>query len=765
MASATFDPNAGIPLGRPGATILAVRFNPKNAQGVFQPLVNIVPISIQQSEGADPGHARFRYQFSELNDPSLPAHVEDVLGLDKSGPFVVSQDDRLCVLRVQPDGQTFTVLFDGFAQVPQGDLSHNHESATFTALGAAIRCWDTPMGGAVMRDCLDPTQVNDVSTDQPARFNPDGKPNRVPDGAFAGGGTPGVQYPTFLDVNLRRTPDLRTLWGIDDAAAYILSVGNDQKYVNNPSMTLLKTWLRSYVTPDENQGIDDKNPPPEPPDTPEGDEGDEEELDDPDNPADVDEEDDDPAQETPDAITCQDLDITGDPWPVALAKLLSPHNIGFSFRLGQQSGGTPFTYLDFYRMDDAGSSMMATARLQAVGSDINPLFSNTQGMSVERDGAGVANQIVVDTQCQRRECAVILAPGFPVAAADAADGTDKTFNMGDPGWKEDNRDKYRVYVFDEAGDGHWDFPSSSMKTDISSLDAIFGAPVNDPVSNKQVRQYVKRRRPALDHIYTTRNGKRLTAQLHISLKYNQPIPGVWDGSATDWQPVIGGWELLKDRLGIRITEATITSFTVGSKDDKNPKQGFPIPGGAFNLVKSQNNPTTDVNNPRVYFRLTCVLEGDKGSGTVAERRTGSTTNFTITRRVDARDRFVWHAIDKSSPFFVAGDYDDFRVDYFEAQAYAEALRAARENTSFSGHIQIPRISVAYPIGTQITGIAGRNISFRTNGGAAQGVAPQYPVVVGVAYDFEDRQSTTLTLSARRADPPDDRTRGYARRRH
>ena len=56
------------------------------------------------------------------------------------------------------------------------------------------------------------------------------------------------------------------------------------------------------------------------------------------------------------------------------------------------------------------------------------------------------------------------------------------------------------------------------------------------------------------------------------------------------------------------------------------------------------------------------------------------------------------------------------------------------------------------IGDQISTVEGRGINLQANVGTEQGEGARYPVVVGITYQFADRQSTTLLLSDRRADP-------------
>ncbi len=110
---------------------------------------------------------------------------------------------------------------------------------TFLAFGVAIREWDTPIGGALMRDSDDPTTVSDVETDLVTHFNPGGLPNATPEEADAVDDS-GNTYPTFLDPRVVRDPDVRRPWTLPMAVRYLCYRHNpDQTYVKNPDGSLL----------------------------------------------------------------------------------------------------------------------------------------------------------------------------------------------------------------------------------------------------------------------------------------------------------------------------------------------------------------------------------------------------------------------------------------------------------------------------------------------------------------------------------------------
>ena len=146
--------STSVPLSRPAAPVGVFRYQ-AGGVGNSEFLSNIRVLTIQYREGADAGVARFRYVFDSATSSTVPNSFQDALSVDAGQPGVVANDDRLIVMTFDPDG-TPEILFDGFAQVPELGLGADREMVTFVALGVAIREWDTPIGGALMRDADDP---------------------------------------------------------------------------------------------------------------------------------------------------------------------------------------------------------------------------------------------------------------------------------------------------------------------------------------------------------------------------------------------------------------------------------------------------------------------------------------------------------------------------------------------------------------------------------------------------------------------------------
>ena len=127
---------------------------------------------------------------------------------------------------------------------------------------------------------------------------------------------------------------------------------------------------------------------------------------------------------------------------------------------------------------------------------------------------------------------------------------------------------------------------------------------------------------------------------------------------------------------------------------------------------------------------------------------------TIIRRVDARDHFHHDVIDASSAFNQSPGTDQVvQDDTNAAVAHACQLRSAHEFPPLAAVVTIPMLVDYVHIGDRISQISGRNVSFLVNAGVEQGEAPSYPFVVGLTWDFQaSEQSTILQLADRRLEP-------------
>jgi hypothetical protein len=699
-ASASIEPS-DVPLVRSPVLLGVYRYRPSELPK-YEYLPNVRVLGIRQREGPDPGVARFRYVFDPADPTTDPTSFEQALSVDTALANVVGNDERLVVMRYSPDGSVVPV-FDGFAQVPELSLSPSQETVTFVAYGVSVREWDAPIGGALMRDSDSPTSVSDVATDLATHFNPGGRPNASPQGADARDAY-GNTYPTFLDPLVVRSPDVRRRWTLAMAARYLCYRHNpDETYVKNPDGRVFDTLLdsRSPVS-----GVTM-------------------------NPGD-------PATFESQSLYAPDFPATGKPWPVALSQLLEPNGFGMVFRLEIDENGDPVTRLDVFRRQDGSPASYKDLFLQPSGDALDPALTNLAQSRLARDTAGVANAYTVDSEPVRYEASFVLAPGFPVAAPDAASATSiKAFDRSAPSFSKTNRDKYRLYVFDETGEGHWDFASSSLVNRPTSLaDLLQGNQTPPP-------PYVKRRRvPAGELITTDSNQKPLKARLSMSTDYTGPSPGLWDGTGT-WQTVVGGFDLLADRLGIWVNVPNPNGWNIGLPT----ASGMPYPAGVVKGVEDQANSGA----PHFVLRLTCVIEGDNGLGATAGQRPSSASSFQVTRRVDGSDRYFKQVVAAGSEFNTTGSPVVVRDDTDEARAEARARRLAGEAGEVAGSVTIPRFTTAYRIGDKIRSIQGRDLSLRTNAGAPTEEGEVYPAVVAVSWGMEAGQRTTLQLSDHRGE--------------
>jgi hypothetical protein len=690
-----------VALARSPALVGVYRYQPTGAPR-YQALPNVRVLSIRFREGPDPGVARFRYVFNPADPTTDPVSFQQALSVDTHLVNVVKNDERLVVMRFNPDGSTVPV-FDGFAEVPELSLSPSQELVTFLAYGVAVREWDTPIGGALMRDADEPTTVSDVATDLLTYFNPDGQPNATPENADAEDEF-GNTYPTFLDPLVVRSPDLRRKWTLPMAARYLCFRHNpDETYVTNPDGGLLDALFDSR-SPIEGVTMDPG----------------------------------DPSTYESQPIYVPDFPATGKPWPVALYELLEPNGFAMVFRLEADADGNPTTRLDIFRRQDGSPSSYKDLYLQLSGNPLDPSQTNLASARLARDMAGVANVYSVETAPVRYEASFVLAPGFPIAAGDAANAAAiQAFNRSSPSFSQADRDMYRLYVFDETGEGHWDFASSSLVYDAPSLDDLLGGDQDDPAP------VVKRRRVPDGDLFTTdANLRPLKARLAISTNYAGTAPGLWDGTGT-WQPVVGGFELLGDRLGIWVNVPNPNGWNIGVPT----APGMPYPSGVVKGVEDQAN----AGAPHFFLRLTCVIEGDQGLAATAGQRPSSPTSFAITRRIEASDRYFKQVIAATSEFNTTDDPVVVRDDTDEAVAEAAARRLAGEAGEVAGSATIPYFTPAYRVGDKVRSIVGRNLSLQTNAGAPAGEGEVFPSVVAVTWDFDGGQSTTLQLSDHRGE--------------
>ncbi len=735
-----------VPLGRSGIVLSVFRLDADDAgePGTLTPLPNVLCTDVEFSEGAEPGAARFRYSFNPVFMPEAPSRIEHIYPLDSTGPYVVRPDDRIVVYYPTARGGT-KLLFDGFVQLPQANIDSRAESGTFTALGTPTREWDTALRGAVLRDMDDILQGESVQTDEPARFNPDGHPNATPEEGDASFEIDGqeFEYPTFVgDIYPMKKVNDQTPrhWTVGMALRYILARGLTRNGAGLQTWVKVLDWgmiddgMRAIV-PREGGGA--VNWP-------------------------------DPSTFELEDIVVQDLDITGEYWPAAAQKLLEPHGFTLLFRLRTDDEGMPLWWVEVFRKDI--NVPLKSLFLQEPGSVIDPGLNNLWRLQLARDSKAIKNRIVVDGAPTKIEASYVLSALFTPDPADLGFATKKDYLDDQKNAATDKHRKYREWGVDEAGEGHYDEDSSMFVTgERGELDPVLNPPPPAPVEGESVpdpppadeRPYAfRRRKPQAKLLTLGKDRNPLEAELFVSTDYEGTMGAPWDGTGT-WQKVPGSaWNLLPDRIGIRFTVDDILSIKLSDPaEGETGKKGQKI-----NLMESLANPTDAAGaNPLLYFRLTCVIEDDRGIFAVAERRGASPIKFEIERRIDARDRFAKTVVSRHSHHAENPGWDGeeriVRDDTKKAKTYAEAQRRAHERATFSGTASLPRFTDAYEIGDKLDRVVGRGISLRTNAATEQGESETYPVVVALRYSFEaESEETQLTLNDHRAEPARRRQR-------
>lgn len=719
MSGASFDVDgSGAMLGEAAYPVAVARYDGLLSVTI---LPNVACEMVSFREGAEAPVAQLRYLLDErARADGYPVDFEDLWPVEAPGPYVLRPDDRVLVLTWTPSGRRI-VLFDGFCQVPQVDLTESSQSVTITAVGAATRCWDEPIAGRVQRDGDDPQDTDpasQVSTDLPCRFNPSGqdgreRPNCTPLNYDVNQGSLTKAYPVFLDEHIERSPDPRRYWTLAGAVRYLLGVYNgDQRFVQNPLFSDLDTLLQARTPKANVNGAYDPS---------------------------------DPASYTSSDIVVRDFDATNKAWPDAMGHLLGLSGFGMRFDLATDGNGLPVNSLTIYRRDAATAAAPKDLLLDAAGATLDPTRNTVQRLHLARDLNSVVNAWTVETRVRRVEASFVLAPGFVPAAGDeqaanrnqflksqltAADATVAT------------RRKYRWYVADECGDGHYSGTgwTSGVGAGIALKDLF---PPRDDGTNT----YVRRMRPGMNQLASRDSANRpRTATLYYSTDYAGPFPAVWDGSGT-WKPIPNPqWNVLEDRLGIEIIAEDPEAIHLG---------------GQKNLLKGITAQTgTDPNVKKFYLRLTTVIDDDLMLPAVLGARLASPTQFERRRRIDAHDHFEQLRVHKSSPYFDAtkadpGDdaptWQTVRDDTPKALAHAQALRAAHEFPPLAGSATLPFLSDGIRVGDRIRAIAGRDVSLQVNAGTDQGEGVVYPVVVAVTWHLAGGQSTEYQLADRRAE--------------
>lgn len=738
-----FDLPAGaIPFTRPAPVAMVYRYWPDEASGEkYELLPHVRALEITETGDATQWTARFRYAFDDevltTFFPSAPRRVEDVFGLDRGTWWQVKPGDRL-VVRVwnpnRPDGPG-ALAFDGYPSFPQADLSGETEMVTFEAVFHPALLWDRPIEFGRYRDVSSYEQPStaedrnwhDVYGAESCRFNPEGIGNctlKDHDEDFVAN----EDHPLFLDH--RAPKDWREKWTLQGAVRHLCYVynpkGETKPIARNPVAAQLKKDLVARVGKDDPDALFDP---------------------------------DDDATYKEEPIEIGDTDCTGLTFPEALDAVLRPHGFGSCFRLGEDAAGDPEWTLEVYRLDSQKPLM--NVYLRPAREALDPAKSNVSDLSLNRDG-DVANEWSALCERVRYEAEFVLVPKDVVTAEDAALSTPEAlakFNVGAP----DFDGRFREWVFDEDGQGHVEYePDANTWSEEYGAETLNGVKIPATLDNlfgvNDLKEIARRPRPGsatLDRKDPLTN-EYVRAKLFIGhgkqdygTQYGPSIE--YDEPSRKWQEVTsGGWEVLENRLGIRITAPNLDDWHLGEPPANADKP--PYPGGVVRALTCTIRPDPE-HAPYFILKLLTVIEGDRTISqeekTEAKRRDLSPISRVIRRLDDVRDRF------RATARWRSGEDKPDRGAVSEQagklHAHLVTRRAKHEVPALTGSITIPRITYGYLVGDRIGKVVGRDLSLAQSVAKDPDAPVVYPAVVSITRTFDGKIATTLTLGDRRAD--------------
>jgi hypothetical protein len=399
-----------------------------------------------------------------------------------------------------------------------------------------------------------------------------------------------------------------------------------------------------------------------------------------------------------------------------------------------------------YRTDGLDAVKPKQVFYPLMGADLTQGTPNFNGLHVARDAHDSVNQYAIETHEIEYEVGLILAPGFPINTADAANY--KAFDRSAlTNASADMLKAYRYFVFDEAGLGHWDFTSGAIVTgEPTSLDDVFGKPKSDQA------QYATLLRRAAQTLFAKDTaGNPRKARLMLSRDYPIGPPCVWDGvtgKGTFRDLADSGWKLDDDSLSIWINTDSPESWKIPKSDAGK------VPGDVVRCVTSFATP--NAANAQFTLMLVCVISSDKGIEAIASKRRVSPMKFPVTRHIEAKEHFRKQIQHISSPYNPGPGPVTVRDDTTNAQAEADALRLANEFPPIAGSFNVPWFDQTLDVGDLVSQINGRNISLNVAAGAPIGEGPRYPAVVGISVTCQNPQTTVYELHDQRVTPRDFR---------
>lgn len=663
---------------------------------------NVACEAITQYLGIQPATALFRYRLGTAaisgKDPAVP---EEALSTAVELPRVVKAGDRLRVVATQPDGAE-QIIFDGHALRFTLGFTPDSEGVTILAIGHPMRCWDHVINCSYWADSDKYGDTEPIKIGHIPRFNPLGLPNSTGSFGFSIDLSP-VLTPIFIDPLTTTAGRLPAYWTLPGAVIYLCEAhGRDIDDIALPDADEVNALCKARIPKD---GKDyDPN---------------------------------DPSTYDLAEIIVPDKPLAYRPWIEVVHELLADKGYACAWRL-EQADEPEDAVVDWWHRLEILSLQIGEPKdvyLQARGATLDPGLTNISHANITRDLSQVVTRWDVAGALERYEVSIVLACGFEIDSDDANNPAAFVATT--------YPDAYRLFIADESGEGHVLPTGGPVLYTPLDLDPILGEPTPDPDDpfDIPIRQYVCRRRAPLAKLFSaTPSDESRKATLHISTDYAGTVPAVWgygDATGGTWHEVAGGWEILPDRIGVRLTAADVNGWRAGTEESGLGNSGV------VKVVESLAAPGG--TNPTFYLRLTCVIEGDQrvtGTARDGADKPFSAIDRPIRRTVDASDRVRSNLICINAYSGVetyAGD------DLSRATDEAHAYLLATLQGQTEGEVVIPRFTAWYKAGDRIRSINGRDLGFRVDNPESAS-EPWYPVVTQVAHDFRDGQHTTLHLS-------------------
>lgn len=282
--------------------------------------------------------------------------------------------------------------------------------------------------------------------------------------------------------------------------------------------------------------------------------------------------------------------------------------------------------------------------------------------------------------------------------------------------------------------------AAAVKTALESLASIgtgnvvtTGGPFPSPILIFATGTLAGQAIEALTLTPTGVSGSTLTVS--VQADGGQVVPGPWDGTSGNWQPISGGIQLLKDRVGIAIDAPNPNAWQIG--------KGLVYPTGVVRAVEALKTPS--ITNKKYVIRLTCVVESDKRVKGEVTRQLNNVLTQKIRRTIDAHDRYTKTIVSQFSEYSEVAADEVFHDDTDAAQAEAVTVQLATQNGVLGGRYVIPYFTLNYTPGRRIRGMQGRGLGFRTDNGGTQ-AAPTYPAIEEVSIQLEGQQRVEYSLS-------------------